>query len=106
MRGGRGRRIGGADDAWPREYGSDYTLCAYPGLRGADIGAGNGAFAAALAVSGFEVTAVEPTESGVEQAGRVHPGVRVHKGSAYDELGQVFHGRYLSRSDRALLPGV
>lgn len=56
------------------------------GVRVVDIGAGNGAFAATLAASGFEVTAVEPSESGVEQAKRSHAGVRVHKGSAYDDL--------------------
>jgi 2-polyprenyl-6-hydroxyphenyl methylase/3-demethylubiquinone-9 3-methyltransferase len=55
-----------------------------------DLGCGNGSVAAALARHGFEVTGVDPSEEGIAQANRHHPGLRFTLGSAYDDLA----GRY------------
>jgi 2-polyprenyl-6-hydroxyphenyl methylase/3-demethylubiquinone-9 3-methyltransferase len=56
------------------------------GRRVFDLGCGNGALAAHLTTLGYEVTGVDPSESGIAQARRAHPDLRVHLGSAYDDL--------------------
>lgn len=55
-----------------------------------ELGCGNGATAAMLAGLGYEVTGVDPSESGIRIAKEAHPGVRLEEGSAYDDLA----GRY------------
>lgn len=56
------------------------------GGRVFDLGCGNGAFAAELAERGYDVTAVDSSEEGVEQAREAHPELDVHVGSAYEDL--------------------
>lgn len=51
-----------------------------------DLGCGNGAFAAELSEQGYDVTGMDPSQDGIEQARRAHPGLDVHVGSAYDDL--------------------
>lgn len=51
-----------------------------------EIGAGNGAFANALAAKGHKVTGVEYSTSGIENANRAFPDLRIEQGSAYDDL--------------------
>lgn len=51
-----------------------------------DLGCGNGAFAAELSDQGYDVTGVDPSKDGIEQARNTHPGLDVHVGSAYDDL--------------------
>ena len=53
-----------------------------PGRRVFEVGCGNGAIAKVLESKGFEVTGVDPSESGIAQA--AHPRLRL--GSAYDDL--------------------
>ena len=58
-----------------------------------DLGCGNGAFAAHLAARGFDVVAVDPSESAIAEARRAHPNLRVLHGSGYDDLASVL-GRF------------
>ena len=58
-----------------------------------DLGCGNGAFAAHLASLGYEVVAVDPSESAIAEARRGHPALSVFRGSGYDELASVL-GRF------------
>jgi 2-polyprenyl-6-hydroxyphenyl methylase/3-demethylubiquinone-9 3-methyltransferase len=58
-----------------------------------DLGCGNGAFAAALAERGYDVTGVDPSEEGIRQARRAHPSLDTHVGSTYDDLADQF-GRF------------
>lgn len=53
-----------------------------PGRRIFEVGCGNGAIAKVLESKGFEVTGVDPSESGIARA--AHPRLRL--GSAYDDL--------------------
>jgi 2-polyprenyl-6-hydroxyphenyl methylase/3-demethylubiquinone-9 3-methyltransferase len=69
-------------------------LAAAPrGCRIFELGCGNGLLAARIAALGHEVTAVDPSASGIEVARRSHPGVRFEQGAVEDELGQKF-GRF------------
>ena len=54
--------------------------------RVADLGAGNGAFAAHPAARGFRVTAIEPSSSGVAVLRGAHPAIETIQASAYDDL--------------------
>jgi 2-polyprenyl-6-hydroxyphenyl methylase/3-demethylubiquinone-9 3-methyltransferase len=58
-----------------------------------ELGCGNGVMAARMAALGYAVTAVDPSESGIEVARRTHPGVDFHVGSAEDDLAARF-GRF------------
>jgi len=58
-----------------------------------DVGAGNGAFAAHLADLGYDVTAVEPSTSGVEAMRAAHHGLKHVQASAYDDLSGL-HGTF------------
>lgn len=58
--------------------------------RAFDLGCGNGATPNMLSELGFEVTAVDPSESGITQAKAAFPHINAHVGSAYDDLA----GRY------------
>jgi 2-polyprenyl-3-methyl-5-hydroxy-6-metoxy-1,4-benzoquinol methylase len=55
-----------------------------------DLGCGNGTTADYLSTFGFDVTAVDISESGLEIARQRFPHLKTHFGSAYDEL----HARY------------
>ena len=61
--------------------------------RVVDVGAGNGAFAAHLAGLGFQVTAIEPSASGIEALRAAHPGLEHVRASAYDDL-SALHGTF------------
>ena len=56
------------------------------GARVFGLGCGNGAFAAELSDQGYDVTGVDPSQDGIEQARTAHSGLDVHVGSAYDDL--------------------
>jgi len=64
-------------------------LSGQAGRRIFEIGCGNGAIARELESRGFEVTGVDPSESGIAHA--AHPRLRV--GSAYDDLAAQY-GRF------------
>jgi 2-polyprenyl-3-methyl-5-hydroxy-6-metoxy-1,4-benzoquinol methylase len=51
-----------------------------------EIGTGNGAIANALATRGHEVTGIDYSASGVGNANRAFPALRIEQGSAYDDL--------------------
>src|SRR4051794_25822190 len=56
-----------------------------------EIGCGNGANAERLAGLGYDVTAVDISQSGIELAKRrERPGMQFHVGSAYDDLAARF----------------
>ena len=61
--------------------------------RVVDVGAGNGAFAAHLAELGYQVTAVEPSASGIAAMRAAHGSVESVRASAYDDL-SAWHGSF------------
>ncbi len=61
--------------------------------RAFELGCGNGSVAAAMAAEGWEVTGVDPSDQGIEQARRAYPHLRLEKGSAYDDLVSIY-GRF------------
>ena len=66
-------------------------LAALPqGSRLFELGCGNGMLAARVAALGFDVTAVDPSTSGIEVARRSHPGVRFEVGSVGEPLAERF----------------
>ena len=58
-----------------------------------DLGCGNGAFASEAETRGYDVTGVDPSEEGIQQARSAHPELNVHVGSAYDDL-RVKYGTF------------
>jgi 2-polyprenyl-6-hydroxyphenyl methylase/3-demethylubiquinone-9 3-methyltransferase len=64
-----------------------------PRQRLFDLGCGNGSVAAFLAERGWDVTGVDPSEEGVAQARKAHPGLHLGQGSAYDDLAAQY-GRF------------
>jgi 2-polyprenyl-6-hydroxyphenyl methylase/3-demethylubiquinone-9 3-methyltransferase len=60
-------------------------------LRVFDLGCGNGVVAKTLAADGYDVTAVDTSETGIEMARRAGvSGCRFEVASAYDDLGARF----------------
>lgn len=57
-----------------------------PGRRLIDLGCGNGYVANFLAVNGFEVVGVDPSEKGIGIAREAFPNVEFRQGGAYDDL--------------------
>ena len=55
-----------------------------------ELGCGNGSVANVLAERGWDVTGVDPSVEGIDQARAAYPGLRLECGSAYDDLA----GRY------------
>ena len=51
-----------------------------------EVGCGNGATSDMLSKLGYQVTAVDPSCSGIEHASSAYPHVSFHQGSAYDDL--------------------
>lgn len=51
-----------------------------------EVGCGNGSVANELARRGWDVTGVDPSEEGIEQARAAYPELKVASGSAYDDL--------------------
>ena len=68
-------------------------LAKQPHRRLFDLGCGNGAIAADLQSAGFEVTGVDSSKSGIAHANLAHPEIKLHVGSAYDDLA-ARHGRF------------
>ncbi len=60
-----------------------------------DLGCGNGAVAQALHDRGYQVTGVDPSESGIAYAHANRPQLDLHQGSAYEPLAERF-GRFPS----------
>ena len=58
-----------------------------------DVGAGNGSVANELCRGGHQVTGVDPSATGVAQANKAYPAIRIELGSAYDDLAQRY-GRF------------
>lgn len=90
-----GVSIGGYDGYNPvKDNSYDYLIPAAvagvgapaPGLRLFDLGCGNGTVAAHLAGLGWDVTGVDPSESGIAIANARYPNLPLHLGSAYDDL--------------------
>lgn len=55
-----------------------------------EIGCGNGAVAAVLAKEGYELTGVEVSAQGLEEARRRYPHLSLQPGSAYDRLAEIY----------------
>ncbi len=51
-----------------------------------ELGCGNGSVAHALTRRGWDVTGADPSVEGIAQANRAHPDLKLHPGSAYDDL--------------------
>jgi 2-polyprenyl-6-hydroxyphenyl methylase/3-demethylubiquinone-9 3-methyltransferase len=51
-----------------------------------EVGCGNGSVAHSLAALGYHMMGVYPSAEGVAMANRCYPGLRLYKGSAYDDL--------------------
>ncbi len=58
-----------------------------------ELGCGNGSIANQLEQRGFDVTGVDPSKEGIEQANLAYPGLKLYEGSAYDNLAGRF-GRF------------
>ena len=58
-----------------------------------ELGCGNGAVAAVLAEQGYQMTGVEVSTQGLEQARRRYPYLSLQPGSAYDRLSEI-HGTF------------
>lgn len=58
-----------------------------------ELGCGNGAVAAVLAEQGYQMTGVEVSTQGLEQARRRYPYLSLQLGSAYDRLSEI-HGTF------------
>lgn len=61
-------------------------LTKQPHRRIFDLGCGNGAIAADLQSAGFDVTGIDVSESAIAHARLAHPNIKLHVGSAYDDL--------------------
>lgn len=64
-----------------------------PGTRIFELGCGNGAVAARLQRSGYQVTGVDPSKEGITIARETHPTLELHQGSCYDALADTY-GRF------------
>ena len=87
-----------ADPPWKNEYlwrRVTKILADLPAQRRRlfELGCGNGVSANALAQQGFEVTAIDASESGIEIAKNNFSGVKFATGSAYDDLAGKY-GRF------------
>lgn len=58
-----------------------------------DLGCGNGSVAHALWKHGWDVTGVDPSEEGIDQARRNYPQLQLYSGSAYEDLSKL-HGQF------------
>lgn len=59
------------------------------GLRLLDLGCGNGAFAGHLSLQGYDVTGIDPSQTGIERARQRWPEIAFHRGSTDDCLSQM-----------------
>ena len=51
-----------------------------------ELGCGNGSVARALTQRGWDVTGVDPSAEGIAHANHGYPDLKLHTGSAYDDL--------------------
>lgn len=51
-----------------------------------ELGCGNGSVSHELSRRGWDVTGVDPSAEGIAQANRAYPDLKLHPGSAYDDL--------------------
>lgn len=51
-----------------------------------DLGCGNGSVANVLSQNGWDVTGADPSKEGIEQAHAAFPTLKLHHGSAYEDL--------------------
>jgi len=63
---------------------------ARPGARVFDLGCGNGATANEISKWGYDASGVDSSESGIAQAARAFPHLRLSVASAYDDLQSRF----------------
>jgi 2-polyprenyl-6-hydroxyphenyl methylase/3-demethylubiquinone-9 3-methyltransferase len=61
--------------------------------RAFDLGCGNGSVSGLISKLGFQVTGVDPSESGVRVAAASFPDLKFFKGSTYDDLAAQY-GRF------------
>lgn len=59
-------------------------------MRLLDLGCGNGAFAGHLSQLGYDVTGIDPSETGIEKARQRWPGVTFHLGSTDEQLAERY----------------
>lgn len=64
-----------------------------PGNRLFELGCGNGATADQMRRLGFDVTAVDPSETGIAAGKQAYPKLKLHVASAYDDLAAEY-GQY------------
>ncbi|MFO0991228.1 MAG: class I SAM-dependent methyltransferase [Hyphomicrobiales bacterium] len=55
-----------------------------------DLGCGNGSFASVLNQYGFDVTGVDPSLEEIAEARKAYPSLKLHSGSAYDNLAALY----------------
>lgn len=55
-----------------------------------DLGCGNGSTANYLSKKGYDVTGVDPSEKGIQQAKESYPHLKLFNGSAYDYLSKEY----------------
>ncbi len=55
-----------------------------------EVGCGSGATAKFMADMGLDVTGIDPSESGIEIANEAFPELKLHMGSAYDDLASMY----------------
>jgi len=55
-----------------------------------DLGCGNGAVAALLTKSNWDVIGVDPSKQGIAQANLNYPDLKLYEGSAYDDLSALY----------------
>ena len=58
-----------------------------------DLGCGNGAVANRLAMQGWKVAGVDPSDDGISQANQNYPNLDLRQGSAYNDL-QMIYGQF------------
>lgn len=61
-----------------------------PPKRVFDLGCGNGSVSSRLSGLGYQVTGVDPSESGIRQASAAYPDCDVYEASGYDDLAGRF----------------
>ncbi len=65
------------------------------GLGGRDarmfeLGCGNGSVASKLSSRGWDITGIDPSVEGIEQARKAYPELKLAQGSAYDNLVEIY----------------
>ena len=61
-----------------------------PGKRAFDLGCGNGATANMLCEQGYDVTGIDPSDSGIALGRKSFPHLKLYIGNAYDDLADTY----------------